>query len=133
MNELHEMPDKFKRRFLILRVMKADAEQVEEVLSWGANANWCTKGGMPAIIRLVTNRTVMADVVKVLLKHGADPNVRDQNGLTALDHARRRLVKYEGKPRKPPWRSPSLTPGANCGCDERRVEGTSRRWRLSDA
>jgi hypothetical protein len=118
MNELHEMSDKFKRRFLILRVMKADAEQVEEVLLWGANPNWCTKGGMPAIIRLVTNRTVMADVVKVLLKHGADPNVRDQNGLTALDHARRRLVKYEGKPRLTPQRSSSLTPGGELRLDE---------------
>jgi hypothetical protein len=118
MNELHEMPDKFKRRFLILRVMKADAEQVEEVLSWGASANWCTKGGMPAIIRLVTNRTVMADVVKVLLKHGADPNVRDKDGLTALDHARRRLVKYEGKPRTPLQRSSSLTAGGELRLDE---------------
>jgi hypothetical protein len=47
----------------------------------------------------------------VLLKHGADANVRDKDGLTALDHARRRLVKYEGRPRKPARRSPSLTPG----------------------
>ena len=111
MSILHRMPDSFKRRLLILRVMKADAQQVEEVLSWGANPNWCTKGGMPAIIRLVRNHTVMSDVVKVLINHGADPNVRDKDGLTALDHARRRLVKYQGKPRKPPRRSPSLTPG----------------------
>src|SRR5258708_2710339 len=111
MSILHRLPDSHKRRLLILRVMKADAEQVEEVISWGANPNWCTKGGMPAIIRLVTNHTVMADVVRVLLKHGADPNVRDKDGFTALDHARRRLVNYEGKPRKPPRRSPSLTPG----------------------
>jgi hypothetical protein len=111
LKDLKDLPDSFKRRLLILRVMKADAEQVEEVLSWGADPNWRTKGGMPALVRLVTNRTVMADVVAVLLKHGADPNAMDSLGLTALDHARQRLATWEGKPRSTPRRSPSLTPG----------------------
>jgi hypothetical protein len=116
---LRRLPDHHKRRLLILRVMKADAEQVEEVLSWGADPNWCTKGGAPAIVRLVTNHTVMADVVAVLLKRGADPNATDAQGRTALEYVRTRLAKYEGKPRVQPRRSPSLTPGGELRLSER--------------
>ncbi|HYE61693.1 MAG TPA: hypothetical protein VD997_06830 [Phycisphaerales bacterium] len=122
---LKKLPDSHKRRLLILRVKKADAEQVNEVLSWGADPNWCTKGGTPAIIRLVRNFTVMADVVEVLLRYGADPNARDPMGLRAIDYARMRLAKFEGKPRKTPRRSPSLTAGGELKLSE-------REWKFVD-
>ncbi|HMN40211.1 MAG TPA: hypothetical protein PKE29_05150 [Phycisphaerales bacterium] len=111
-----------KRRFLILRVKKADAEQVAEVLSWGGDPNSRTKRGTPAITRLVRNFTVMADVVRVLLDAGADPNALDQHGQTALFYARRRLARFEGKPRRKPRRSPSLTPGGE-------LRLSPREWR----
>lgn len=112
-----KLPYEHKRRLLILRVMKAEAEQVAEVLSWGGDPNACTKKGTPALIRLVRNHTVMADVAEVLLKGGADPNATDPQGLTALEYARRRLLQWEGKPRPAPRRSPSLTPGGELRLD----------------
>lgn len=103
-----------KRRLLILRVMKANAEEVAEALSWGADPNSRTRRGTPALTRLIRNHTVMADVAKLLLDAGADPHAPDPEGFTALDRARARLARTAWRPRpenyKPP-RSPSLTPG----------------------
>src|SRR5690606_38537418 len=44
---------------------------------------------------------------------GADPTIAGPDGLTPLDRARRRLLKYDGKPRPKPRRSSSLTPGGD--------------------
>ncbi len=104
------LPTWLVRNLFFLRIGKGDAEQVQETLDWGADPNWRTKKGTPAIIKAVRQMTVESSVVDTLLKAGADPSVTDDKGLTALDHARRRLLKWEGKPRKPPRRSPSLTP-----------------------
>ncbi len=108
---MREFPEWFLRRLLFIRIGKGDAEQVREVLGWGADANWVTKKGRPAIVRALRVMNVDAGVVTALLEHGADPHAVDELGHTALDHARRRLLKYEGKPRRPPRRSPSLTAG----------------------
>lgn len=113
------VPAEFKRRILILRVMKADAEEVEEVLLAGGDPNSCTRKGTPALIRLVRNHLVMSDVVAVLLRYGADPAGRDPAGFTALHYARRRLARFEGRPRPAPRRSPSLTPGNELRLSER--------------
>jgi hypothetical protein len=59
----------------------------------------------------VRGLTIEHPVVTLLLARGADPNALDTFGLTALDHARRRLLKWSGKPYKKPRRSPSLTAG----------------------
>lgn len=98
------------RNLFFIRIGKGDAEQVQETLDWGADPNWTTKRGTPAIVRAVRGMLIESKVVETLLKAGADHTAADAQGLTALDHARRRLLKYEGRPRKPPRRSPSLTP-----------------------
>jgi hypothetical protein len=43
-----------------------------------------------------------------LLKAGADPNLMDESGLTALDYARRKLAKLQARGMKKPPKSPSL-------------------------
>ncbi len=102
---------------MFLRIAKGDAEQVAETLSWGAGPNWRTKKGTPAIVRAVRGDSCASAVVKLLLEAGADPHAADASGLTALGHVRRRLLKYEGRPRKPARRSPSLTPGGELRLD----------------
>jgi hypothetical protein len=84
---------------------------VKDVLALGGDPNATDKHGRPALVRAVRGRVVESSVVQALLDAGADPSATDDEGLTALDRARRRLLKYEGKPRNPPRRSPSLTAG----------------------
>ena len=43
-----------------------------------------------------------------MLKAGADPNLMDHAGLTALDYARRKLARLLARPRRRPRKSPSL-------------------------
>ncbi len=99
------------RRLLFIRIAKGDGEEVAEVLSWGGDANSVSTRGTPAIVRSVRGFAARAEVVRVLLDHGADPRATDADGHTALDHVRRRLAKHEGRPRKPVRRSRSLTAG----------------------
>ena len=109
-----EYPLWFVRRLFFLRIGKHDAEQVAETLDWGADPNWTTSRGTPgtpAIVRASRGLGVRADLIEVLLKAGANRGAMDSKGCTALDHVRRRLAKFEGKPRRPIRRSPSLSPG----------------------
>jgi len=106
-----EFPGWFVRSLFFIRIAKSDAEQVQETLNWGADPNWRTKKGTPAIVRAVRVMSPEVALVQTLLKAGADPDAADSLGLTALDHARRRLLRYEGRPRRKPRRSPSLTAG----------------------
>ncbi|CAG0978928.1 hypothetical protein PHYC_01657 [Phycisphaerales bacterium] len=106
-----KLPPKYVRRLFFIRVGKGDAEQVRETILWGADPNWKTKKGRPALVKAVRQMIVEAGVVKALLDNGADAGATDELGQTALDHARRRLAKYEGRPRKPIPRSRSLSPG----------------------
>ncbi len=99
------------RRLLFVRIAKGDAEEVGEVLVWGGDPNSVSNKGTPAIIRATRGFAPTAGVIRVLLDQGADPAVTDAEGRTALDHVRRRLAKYQGRPRKPPRRSRALTPG----------------------
>ncbi|MBN8596184.1 MAG: hypothetical protein J0L78_00770 [Planctomycetes bacterium] len=106
-----EMPRKYLRRFLFIRIGKGDAEQVRETLDWGADPNWRSPKGRPAIVRAVRGICISADVVRVLLDAGADASARDQLGETALERVRKRLARYADRPRIVPERSKSLTPG----------------------
>jgi hypothetical protein len=46
--------------------------------------------------------------VRALLKHGADPELTDEAGLTALDYARRKLRRLQQRKPRPTRKSPSL-------------------------
>lgn len=105
------MPPKMLKRLLFIRIAKGDAEEVQEVLDWGADPNWTSPKGRPALVRAVRGLSINADVVGVLLRAGADACSRDQLGETALDRVSKRLARYQGRPRKVPARSRSLTPG----------------------
>lgn len=113
---------KHLHRLFFIRIAKGDAEQVEEVLSWGADPNWKSPGGRPALVRAVRGICISADVIRVLLEAGANPNERDQLDETALERVRKRLARYEGRPRIVPRRSRSLTPGGELILDKREWE-----------
>jgi hypothetical protein len=93
---------------LRLAASRGDAEQVAERLSWGIDPNCVTKAGRTPLIANVMSGNPSSGVVKALLKAGADPAHLDHRGLTALDYARRKLVRINMRPRKPPRKSPSL-------------------------
>lgn len=100
-----------KRRFeKLMRIAadKGDAEQVAERISWGIDINASSKRGRTPLFRNVSGVCPMASVVELLLKSGADASIMDDRGLTPLDIVRRRLLRYEGKPRKPVRKSPSI-------------------------
>jgi hypothetical protein len=60
------------------------------------------------LIANVRNACPSAAIVRALLRHGADPAWTDDSGLTALDYARRKLLRLATRPRRPPRKSPSL-------------------------
>jgi hypothetical protein len=107
-----DYPRWFLRRMLFITIGKGEADRVREFIVHGADPNWTTRRGTPALICAIRNRYIVESaVVKALLENGADPNATDTEGHTALHHARRRLAKFVGRPRAKPRRSPSLTPG----------------------
>jgi hypothetical protein len=124
--EMSDLPKPTLRKLMFLRIAKGDAEQVQETLDWGADPNWYSKKGRPALVKAVRGYSIDVEVVKTLLNAGADPRATDELGLTALDHARRRLLKYEGKPRKTPKRSPSLSAGGELVLQEHEWEFIER-------
>lgn len=48
-----------------------------------------TRNGTTALMAAAADPNIWADAVRALLRAGSDPNTRDAEGLTALDHARR--------------------------------------------
>ena len=59
---------------------------------YGADWNLRFGGATPLIDIMKWNRSKL---VPWLLEHGADPSVKDQDGLTAVDHARKRKVRKD--------------------------------------
>ena len=106
-------------RLLRLASDKGEVDQVEERLSWGIDPDCRSpKRLRTPLIRSCTSYCPMANVVEVLLKHGADPSLMDDTGLSAIDYVRRRLIKYEGRPRKPIRKSPSILPNGDIQLSE---------------
>lgn len=93
---------------LRLACSRGDADLVAERLSWGIDPNCESKRGRTPLICNVSGSSPSAAVVRSLLAAGADPEQLDHKGLTALDHARRKLVRLSLRPRKPPRKSSSL-------------------------
>jgi ankyrin repeat protein len=93
---------------LIGAVYSGDVGRVRAMLDHGAKANRANLSGFTPLMRSVTvpPQLVRAEVVELLLARGADPNVRDERGETALDIAVtnrlpaeviRALVRHGGK------------------------------------
>jgi hypothetical protein len=95
-------------RLLLLAAKRGDADLVAERLSWGIDPN-CTfaKSRTPLIANIRSSCPSVA-TVRALLAAGADPTHADETGLTAVDYARRKLMKINARPRRPPRKSPSL-------------------------
>ena len=111
MSDFREMAQqpKFKRSFeklLRLACQRGDVDLVRERLGWGIDPNCLTKSGRTPLIANVCSCCPQGGVVRALLKAGADP-------LTALDYARRKLARYQLRPRKPPPKSSSLDENGN--------------------
>jgi len=107
------MPKSALNRLLHIRICKGDGEQVREILEFGADATAATGRATPFIVRAVRGNLIHHTVVAALLANGADPFSQDALGQTPLDHVRRRLEMYEGKPRRTPRRSPCLDEHGN--------------------
>jgi hypothetical protein len=96
-------------KLLRLAARRGDADLVAERLSWGVDPNCTSRKGVTPLIANVRSSCPSAATVKALLAGGADPNLTDPAGLTALDYARRKLLRLQlGGPYEPPPKSPSL-------------------------
>jgi Ankyrin repeats (3 copies) len=101
---------KHRRNFeklLYLAAQRNDDDLVAERLSWGIDPNCTFAKGRTPLIASVRSPSATAATVRVFLKGGADPNIADESGLTALEYARRKLARMQAKPRKV-RKSPSL-------------------------
>lgn len=94
-------------KLLFLAAKRGDADLVAERLSWGVDPNCASAKGNTPLIANIRGCSPSAATVRALLKSGADPVHLDFTGLTALDHARRKLARLEAKPR-PQIKSPNL-------------------------
>jgi hypothetical protein len=102
---------KFRGHFeklLRLAAARGDADLVAERLGWGIDPNCRSKRGRTPLIVNVGGISPSVATVQALLKAGADPSLSEDRGYTALDLARRKLLKINLKPRKKPEPSPSL-------------------------
>jgi ankyrin repeat protein len=70
-------------------VYSGDVVRVRAQLNRGAQANRANLSGFTPLMRAITvpKQNVNPEVLELLLERGADPNVRDKRGETALDVA----------------------------------------------
>jgi hypothetical protein len=113
MDTMHDMArdPEHRRTFeklLYLAAQRGDADLVAERLSWGIDPNCTFAKSRTPLIGNVRGSCPSAGTVRALLKGGADPNLVDETGLTALDYARRKLARLQARPRRRPRKSPSL-------------------------
>jgi hypothetical protein len=95
-------------KLLYLGAKRGDGDLVEERLSWGIDPNCVFAKGRTPLIANVRGFCPSAETVRALLKYGADPSLTDESGLTALDHARRKLARIQARLRRRPCKSSSL-------------------------
>ena len=102
---------KHRRNFeklLHLAAQRGDADLVAERLSWGIDPTCVAAKGRTPLIANAKGFCPSAATVQALLAAGADPDLMDETGLTALDYARRKLAQIQARPRRPRRKSPSL-------------------------
>jgi len=102
---------KHRRNFeklLYLAAQRGDADLVAERLSWGIDPNCSFSKGRTPLIANVRSFCPSTATVRALLEGGADPSLMDENGLTALDYARRKLARLQARPNRPRRKSLSL-------------------------
>jgi hypothetical protein len=95
-------------KLLYLAAKRGDGDLVAERLSWGIDPNCVFAKGRTPLIANVRGFCPSAETVRALLKFGADPNLTDESGMTALDYARRKLARIQARPPRRPRKSPSL-------------------------
>jgi hypothetical protein len=93
---------------LYLASKRGDADLVSERLAWGIDPNCSFSRGRTPLIANVRGSCPSAATVRALLDRGADPELADESGLTALDYARRKLARLQARPARRRRRSPSL-------------------------
>ncbi|XP_077579001.1 ankyrin repeat and protein kinase domain-containing protein 1 [Stigmatopora nigra] len=74
-----------KKSLLHYTVASGDAKSVEHVLSLGADVNYVMDKGYTPLIVAVLNR--LHNIISLLLKHGADPMLGDEDRWTAVHFA----------------------------------------------
>jgi hypothetical protein len=94
-------------KLLYLAAQRGDADLVAERLSWSIDPNCTFAKNRTPLIANVRGSCPSAPTVRALLAHGADPELMDELGLTALDYARRKLARLQARPRRR-RKSPSL-------------------------
>jgi hypothetical protein len=108
--ELAKSP-KHRRRFerlLLLAAERGDADLVAERLGWGIDPNCRFGRARTPLIANMRGACPSAATVQALLRSGADPQLTDDAGLSALDYARRKLSRLQEKPMRPTRKSSSL-------------------------
>src|SRR5438876_5642467 len=95
-------------KLLYFAAKRGDADLVAERLSWGIDPNCTFSGGRTPLFANVRGTCPSAATVRALLQGGADPDLTDDAGLTALDYARRKLARLQSRPARRRRKSPSL-------------------------
>jgi ankyrin repeat protein len=110
MRDLAQSPE-HRRRFehlLYLAAQRGDADLVEERLGWGVDPNCVFKKARTPLIANARSASISAATVRILLRHGADAAYTDELGMTALDYARRKLIRSMSKCDQSADKSPLL-------------------------
>lgn len=69
---------------LCAAIIKGDLEAVKKFVEYGVDVNETSNGMTPLMFAARFNRV---DIIKVLLKNGADKKTKDEKGYTALKYA----------------------------------------------
>lgn len=65
-------------------IVKGDVEAVKKFIEYGVDVNEKSNGMSPLMIAARYNKV---EIIKILLANGANPNSKDEKGLTALKYA----------------------------------------------
>jgi hypothetical protein len=95
-------------KLLYLAAKLGQADLVTERLSWGIDPNCTFAKHRTPLIANVRSSSPSVATVKALLEGGADPNLIDELGLTALDYARRKLMRLQARPPRDRRKTASL-------------------------